>query len=770
MNARTFALTCLALTLPLATACEREPIVLDPAGIELAFVPARIDLGPVTRGATVRASAQLAHTGEVAARLARTPRLDDPASGFILSALVPESIAPGARIDFDVTFTAAGAPGPRIASAVIVLAETELDPPVRLELVAQVVDDAPDAGAPAPDAAAPEPAPDGGTPPPEPDGGARPDATSVPDAAPTSACDQLPPLVPTTGLQAFEPEPHHLGFFSTALPSQVGQAVWSFDGERVWFSDLDSARYFDGDYWKRLGAEGTTWPMAGTSRQWWGRSPGELWFASDFGVTTWDDAAFTLGRTVNGQNFIDITGDASGRYAWASSTVGGGLWRYVGGGWVLGVPTPPAMSATSLAVRGRDDVWLTTDSGTIHRYDGTALVAVNAPRLPQGETIELVAAGSEIWALYANVLTTASNTSAVFSTVDGATWTDRGLSTGMGERLADISATGTDDVWVVGNDRVMRWDGRTWDVPTGICSRGPSGELRAVHAYAPGRAVVAGESVYGATVARWDGQEWAQLTDTDPGHITTISVADARTAWAGASGGRLYRRDDRGWKQRLRLPGRPDVLDLVGLSADEAYVATAQGLLRVHRGAATPAPGAPVGAYRALASTGGGVVWGAGDGGTTVRCSFGACGAVASGTTEDLTALAVSNTGEAWVGGGTFLARHNGNRWVTERAPTGTLVSLAHAGQLHALTSTGLWSRDAQGQWVAVDVAGATSPLPYDKLCTLEGDLWALGRSQSARRAPSGFVVYPWGALDADTQPTGGAWMAGDTMVFSYAR
>jgi hypothetical protein len=734
--------TTLVLVLASLAACDREPIVLEGARVELALNPPALDFGRVAAGSPVTLSSELENRGEVALRLSGPPRLASGASGFSVSTALPETLAPGSRYRIDVTFVPAGPAGPRSTTLQVALVGVDAAraPTLRLDgEVAATIAEPTDAGTPA-DA----PAPDGST--------AASDATVDAGPSPPSACEGL------VGLVESFPDVHVPSLFYRAPSMSVfalpdGQAWLTYDGTAV--------LHYDGAHVRVSGGlDDNTNYYSPPGPHVWGTGPDNLWMGDRDGrLRLWNGVAFREQATV-GDMVVGIAADPAARatYALTKSFTGWALHRLTGDAWRREASEVTNDNfLTDVVVRGPGDVWMVASTRLL-RWSGGAARRVTLPREPRAqEALRLATDGARVWLLYGTSspygIHEPSPGPRLYSTEDGSAWADHALPVSGDEKVFSLSMTAADDVWVGGDRRILHWDGRAWTAPAGTCTGTPQVAAMAIHAYARGRVLVAGTRTFdpgytALVMARWEGDEWRELVRPTAVELGAIAMADATYGWAAGTRGMIYRWDGRGWLASVRLAPSVDTLDIYAEGPQLAWLATSQGLIRLESERPVFVEGVPRVAYRAVLADGAGVVWAAGEDGTLVRCAAGRCAPVVTPTRATLAALAVGTGDVLWVAGEQFVGLYSQGTWTPLPAPGGadvTALAFTHQGYATTATQAYRWS---SGRWDVLDPVvvppSGNALIPYG-VRALGDTLYLLGQGGMAR-------VHAGGRIEATEQ------------------
>jgi len=228
--------------------------------------------------------------------------------------------------------------------------------------------------------------------------------------------------------------------------------------------------------------------------------------------------------------------------------------HFNGTAWSM-VPTPAVSGGmfSSVAGVGANDVWAvgTQAAGSsgnvlIEHWNGTGWSLVAGPKVPKGSFLMGVAAvlPNDAWAV--GSAPAPSGSSFIFNPLgmhwNGISWSvvsSPALLNGL--LLKGISADAANDVWVVGGNTVLHFDGTNW---TAVPS--PSKiSLSSVTALSTGNVWAAGvgPGLYfpRATIEHWDGTIWSVVSSPNPttrgnSFLNGIAAATANDVWAVGGG------------------------------------------------------------------------------------------------------------------------------------------------------------------------------------------------------------------------------------------
>ena len=374
------------------------------------------------------------------------------------------------------------------------------------------------------------------------------------------------------------------------------------------FAVGDGVFHNDGSGWVELVV-----PFNGDERAIWGTSTSSLWVGANGALFRFDGSAWVFEHAAS-TDIVALSG-TSDSDVWAIT--GEEILHRDGVGWTsididTILPTAPGL-LTSIWAIAPDDVWAVGDSGMLLHYDG----AWSAEDPLTDETIlDVWASGADdvyaiidessdgqpntahwdgsSWTL--EVLIDDNPPSAIFggsSTdiwmvgrhgqlrhYDGTTATEVSRDLLSGSVESGVWVNATDDVWLVGNNRALHFDGVDWtgqpivgDDPTAIWSTGPD------------HAVVVGES---GLTARWDGASWtvdAAITAEDLAAVWGSSASDV---FAVGAGGTILHYDGSSWSQQPSGT-TVDIASIWGSGGDDVY-AVAPPSTVLHRTGAAWAP------------------------------------------------------------------------------------------------------------------------------------------------------------------------------------
>ncbi|HOW51736.1 MAG TPA: hypothetical protein PLV42_06805 [bacterium] len=351
-------------------------------------------------------------------------------------------------------------------------------------------------------------------------------------------------------------------------------------------------------------------------------------------------------------------------------TCGGGGTPYVCGhplceeGWCWENPYPQGDDLNDIYALDATHVWAVGDSVAIF-YNGVSWERIPY-QLRQGGNIQAVYAADadNVWAV-------ATDGCILFLNAEGLLTCDREIDddgfpthwTETDNALYDIHGTGPNDIWAVGREIILHWDGETWTTAHTTVSK-----LNAVWA-------VDADTVYagGESFLRYDGTAWKQVE-------TNMTIYDlwAETPdmiWAVGSTSALsdgvigYFSND-AWYQELSRDSLSAVTAVGGLAPGQTVMADASGyLFRKRACGAMPAfaceswlPYGAIGGISAI-SAADGLLWFVGSHGLIGNWDTKFVATNRTRFPGAVTALFANSPFDLWAAGDQFFAHWNGTTW-----------------------------------------------------------------------------------------------------------
>jgi hypothetical protein len=186
----------------------------------------------------------------------------------------------------------------------------------------------------------------------------------------------------------------------------------------------------------------------------------------------------------------------------------------------------------------------------IEHWDGTAWSEVTSP-LVEGDSLRAVAAisANDVWAVGDRSEQGFEN--ALIEHWDGTAWSivrDSSIS-GVGANtstLLSVSADATNDVWAVGTETLLHFNGTTWsEVPSPILHADSVTALSPTNAWAVGTVTVFADHKQHTkpAIEHWDGTSWSIVSSPNPNSAPTkdtalngIAAVSADDIWAVGGG------------------------------------------------------------------------------------------------------------------------------------------------------------------------------------------------------------------------------------------
>ena len=277
--------------------------------------------------------------------------------------------------------------------------------------------------------------------------------------------------------------------------TQAARAIVAFAANDVWAAgDGATVRHFDGTSWTWTGADFTGFPGCTSA---WGSAASDVYLAcgasGQDSVQHWDGSAW---------HHVDFPSD---------------------------VQVGPSIVAGSSA----SDVWLLSPDWNCASWDGTSWTrrtqlegeAFGGAWLdPASGRGFAVGAGGRIVERDAG---------------GGASWSDvSGVKGGGYDDLGGVFARADDDVWAVGTQSLLRYDGQTWQ-PVAPAQTTYAQELTAVWASASGDAWITGWGDFPNSLQRWNGSAFSVVPGRPDleGYLDDVWGSSANDVWIVAEDG-----------------------------------------------------------------------------------------------------------------------------------------------------------------------------------------------------------------------------------------
>jgi hypothetical protein len=246
---------------------------------------------------------------------------------------------------------------------------------------------------------------------------------------------------------------------------------------------------------------------------------------------------------------------------------------------------------------------------------------------------------------------------------DGTAWTR--VESGTTRDLLEITGSGPDDVWAVGDDVVIHYDGSSWsevlvDMYEILITAWSGGRDEL---WAAGNATDVGLGV----LRRWDGTDWQVAVAPGVRTLWALWGLDIGDMWTGGHGADgapfLAHGVDGAFEQQTYPGGSPRAI--WGSASDDVWIAPFDGDLHRWNGAAFESvPRAGEVPLLGLHGTAANDVWAVGGDGLILHFDGQAWQPIDSGTTATFTAIWATAADDAWIAGSDkTLLRWNGTRW-----------------------------------------------------------------------------------------------------------
>lgn len=400
-------------------------------------------------------------------------------------------------------------------------------------------------------------------------------------------------------------------------------AVWGASIDDV-FAVGDGVFRNDGSGWVELAT-----PITNDLNAIWGETASSLWVAGDLGALYHFDGTDWVFEGSGTPSFGGLSGTSSSD-VWAITDAE--IWHRDATGWtsiaIDSLSPEPSGTLTSIWAVASDDVWAVGTNGMLLHYDGSW--SVEAP-LGDEDLLDVWAAGADdVYVIIDEVSFNQPNTahwdgsswqlevlvddnppSALAGSspsdiwmvgrhgqlrrYDGATASDVSRDLLSGSAESGVWANDVDDVWIVGNNQALHFDGVDWqrhslegDDPTAIWSSGPN------------HAVVVGETGH---ISQWDGVSWSTLTAQPSVDLFAVWGSGPSDVFAAGADGVILHYDGDTWSGQVSGTNA-SIASVWGSSGDDVYaVAPPSTVLHYAAGAWAPIDVGPIGAVFGVGGT-----------------------------------------------------------------------------------------------------------------------------------------------------------------------
>lgn len=266
---------------------------------------------------------------------------------------------------------------------------------------------------------------------------------------------------------------------SEASPYLDFRGVWGASASDVWMSDVSQWYHWDGKGW-------TTWKPASYA-QFWGLAGTDVWVANSYSAALWH---------FDGKGFVNTTPRLSSYVGcfWASASddiwlSGDPLMHWDGARWS---PWPGAPYLSSCWGTASDDIWaLDYGQKELWHWDGKQWS--RATTLANGAAFVWASSPYDVWMVRNDLLQD------TFYHWNGKVLSAAQMPVAVGSLQSFSSMWGTSavDVWAVGYESTLHWDGRKWS------SLGPGPKVGGMWGSAADDVWAVGSEIH-----RWDGKQW----------------------------------------------------------------------------------------------------------------------------------------------------------------------------------------------------------------------------------------------------------------------
>jgi len=323
--------------------------------------------------------------------------------------------------------------------------------------------------------------------------------------------------------------------------------VWAIREGEIWHRDAVG--------WTLISIGSLSPEPSGTLSAIWAAAADDVWAVGSNGLLLHYDGAWSVETPLGGEDILDVWGSGSDNvYAIIDEvTLGqpntahwdGSTWAFE----VLVNDNPPSAISGSSPT----DIWMVGRHGQLRRYDGTTATEVSQDLLSGS-------AESGVWTNAADDVWIVGNNEVLH--FDGAAWEAHHID---GDDPTAIWASGHDNVFVVGQSGlVSHWDGATWTAETS----GTSEDLLAVWGSAPNDVFAAGAS---GIMIHYDGDSWSPQTSGTLEDIASLWGSGADDVYAVAAPNTVLHYVSGAWTS-IDVGATGDVFGVGGTSESDVYV------------------------------------------------------------------------------------------------------------------------------------------------------------------------------------------------------
>jgi len=549
--------------------------------------------------------------------------------------------------------------------------------------------------------------------------------------------DVVPPVICSADSWCWE-NPFPRGGFVNEL--------WTFSPCDAWaVGDGASMLHWDGAVWSPVDVDGvlaTTGASVFRVTDLFGLAPDDLWAvatgwdamaATAVGfVLRWDGAEWTIHSRWSGWNAAvnDLWAAGDGD-VWVTRLYDAPL-HWDGSSW----QSPPVSGGSYSHVWGSasDHVWAVGDRAI--RWNGAAWTEM--PIEPEGRSLGAYAIGGfdrdDVWLLEDDGI----------NHYDGRSWSRRPWPVPLMSGGSGLWGGSADDLWVACDGGMLHWDGRDWAVPAETSGE----ELRCVHGSGADDAWAAGGF---GRLLHWNGSAWSGYGSAPMNDLEAIDGTSPVDIWAVGYEGTVLHRDATAWT-RVDIGTDGWLHGVRALAPDDVWIVGDFGLAMHWDGSAwTTVPTPTTELLTDVWGNDPALVWAVGwQDGSILRWNGTAWSSVARPATDPpprFDAVWSSGSEDAWAVGGYAIYRWDGTRWSS--------VDVGILGSWNAVTGSGpddVWIAGSplmhwdgtSWQQFSLD----RSSIEVGMWAVGPGDVWIVDDSGGILR---GGVGFDWPALRSGT-------------------
>jgi hypothetical protein len=329
------------------------------------------------------------------------------------------------------------------------------------------------------------------------------------------------------------------------------QAVWASGAADAWAIGFEGWFRFDGQSWTMQWNEELFFLSMGI----WGARADAVWAVGFGGIGFFDGNEWEVQYMATGKGLLKVHGSSTSD-VWAVGMESPPM-HFNGTSWAAPAQDLPQVDLYAVSGDRAGGLWAVGNLGTILRRKDGDWSVVPSGTLKRLRGVWAVAA-DDAWAVGMNQTVLRWN---------GVEWSPA-YDNDPRYDLYSVWATGT-EVWAVGEDRVLHFDGTTWHDDHVPPDFEEAGYLMAVWGWTANDVWAVGEYVY-----RWNGSSWTIVYNDNWDELYAIWGAAADDVWMAGSDYEIIHFDGTNFQSHTVQPGDDSYyyLGICGTGASDLWV------------------------------------------------------------------------------------------------------------------------------------------------------------------------------------------------------